>query len=274
MILAVLLLALLVSAAVHLSLRYRWWRPAIPLAHPRILMYHMVREPIAGARFNGLRVRPADFERQLRWLSDHGWQFHFLSDVLAEDAAIPAKTVVLTFDDGYEDNFTEALPVMRRYGAKGTLFLVKDRFDNDWSVKKKAHHSEGELAREPKLSDEQVRELLASGCFELGGHSLTHADFSKLDSDQKRREIFDSKRALEQDFGVSLASYAYTFGIYDSEDVALVREAGYLGAVTTREGIDRDLDACRYELSRVKVSGRKNFLFFRLSLRAGVSSLF
>jgi peptidoglycan/xylan/chitin deacetylase (PgdA/CDA1 family) len=160
---------------------------------------------------------------------------------------------------------------MQRHDAVATLYLVEQRHNNDWSVKKKAHHDSGELAREAKLSDAEVSELLASGRFELGGHSATHADFSKLSIYERRREIVDSKAALEARFGVTLVTYAYPFGIYDTTDVALVREAGFSAAVTTREGISRDLSAERFELRRIKVSGRKGRGHFRRSLGLGLS---
>lgn len=254
------------------SLRYPWWKPAVPMTLPRILMYHMICDPVPGARFNGLRVSPQQFERQLAWLRRHGWQFRFLSDVVSADALRQPgseKVCVITFDDGYADNLYNALPILQRHGAVATLYLVQHRDDNDWSVKKKQHHDEGELAREPKLTDGEVETLLASGCFELGGHSATHADFSKLDPATRRAEIEGSKSALEARFGVPLQTYAYPFGIYDGVDVALVREAGFLGAVTTRSGISRDLQAERFELKRVKVSGKKGQLTFRLGMRMG-----
>lgn len=260
-------------ALLWFSSRYKWWRPAIALKHPRILMYHMVREHIDGARFNGLRVTPAAFAKQLAYLKRQGWQFWFLSEVL-QAKQLPEKTVVITFDDGFEDNYTQALPLLKKYDAKATLFLVEQRSDNDWSSKKKAHHNEGELMREPKLSDAQVREMLDSGLFEIGGHSLSHADFSKLSPEQKRTEIATSRALQTQKFPGSHQSYAYTFGIYDKQDMALVQELGYLGAVTTKEGISDNIDAQRFELPRVKVAGKKDFLHFKLSLRTGFRALF
>ncbi|MCV6625208.1 MAG: polysaccharide deacetylase family protein [Cellvibrionaceae bacterium] len=266
------LLTALAIGCIWFSAKYKWWKPAISLAKPRILMYHMVREHVPGARFNGLRVKPALFERQVSWLARKGWQFYFLSELLEAETA-PEKAVVLTFDDGFEDNYRNVLPVLKKYGAKATLFLVEERFDNDWSVKKKAHHSSGELMREPKLTDEQVREMIDSGCFEIGGHSLTHADFSKLELDAKQRELCQSKQVLEEKFAVDIKTYAYPFGIYSDEDRELVKDHGYACAVTTIEGIDDDIQQCRYDLKRVKVAGKKNFLHFKTSLRLGLKGL-
>ena len=267
-----LLPTVLLTALLWFSVKYPWWRPAIDLQLPRILMYHMVREHIPGARFNGLRVKPAEFDKQLHWLNKNGWQFWFLSELLAA-TEVPEKVVVITFDDGFEDNYCNALPILRKYNAQATLFLVEDRFDNDWSVKKKAHHSSGELLQEPKLSDQQVREMVSSGYVELGGHSVTHADFSKLGTEQKRHELAHSKTVLQEKYGQQITSYAYTFGIYDSEDISLVQQLGYRGAVTTQEGINDNVQAQRFELKRVKVPGKKDYLYFRLSMRVGPGAL-
>ncbi|MDY6841556.1 MAG: polysaccharide deacetylase family protein [Pseudomonadota bacterium] len=263
---AVVLLALV--ALLVFSKRYAWWRPAVGREHPRILMYHMVSEHQPGAKFNKLRVKPDVFEWQIRWLNENGWHFALMSE-LAEPEKVPPKTVFLTFDDGFADNYHQAHPILQKYGAKATLYLVVDRFERDWSTAKKAHHNSGELMREPKLSDEQVAEMLASGCWELGGHTLTHANLARLDEKQKFAEIQGCRQQLEARFGGAVSSFAYPFGIYDETDVALVEKAGFTSAVTTVEGIDKDLHARRFELCRVKVSGKDNRLAFRLRMRTG-----
>lgn len=251
------------------SLRYAWWRPASPAAWPRLLMYHMVAEPRRGARFNGLRVAPAMFERQLRWLCDHGWRSFTISELVASGADLPEKAFAITFDDGYADNLLTALPLLRKYGCKATLYLVVERFDRDWSVARKAHHKDGELQREPKLSDAQVQMLLDSGCIELGSHSMTHANFLQLDPTAARQELVASKQALEQRFGVTVNSFAWPFGLYRVDQVSLAEQAGYASAVTTREGIESPVHWQPLELRRIKISGRDNWLAFRLRLRCG-----
>lgn len=263
------LAALALLAAAWFSVRYAWWRPAADYRFPRILMYHMIAGPRRGARFNGLRVAPSAFERQLRWLREHGWQSFTVSELLDTGRALPEKAYAITFDDGYEDNFTQALPLLRKYGCKATLYLVVDRFDRDWSVQRKAHHDEGELRREPKLSDAQVRELLDSGCFELGSHSVTHANFAQLGNTAVARELHDSRGALQQRFGVTVNSFAYPFGIYRPELGELVRRAGYRSAVTTREGIDDPARRNPMELRRIKVSGKDSLFAFKLRMRGG-----
>ncbi len=261
------------AALLWFSHRYRWWAPTVDYDRPRILMYHMVRDHVPGARFNGLRVPPAEFERQLAWLEANGWTFMTLRELVTGESPPPGKCVALTFDDGYADNLTQALPIMRRHGAKGTLFLVAEREGNDWSVRKKAHHDSGELAREPKLSDGQVRELLASGLFELGAHTFTHPRLTGLDEPAREREVIGIKGYLEERYGVPVTSFAYPFGIYEGKDVRLAERAGYTAAVTTESGIDEDFRNRRLELKRVKIGGREGMFAFRTRLRTGMRGM-
>jgi peptidoglycan/xylan/chitin deacetylase (PgdA/CDA1 family) len=262
------LLGLLILSVVVFSYRYGWWVPTVDYTKPRILMYHMVNEPKPGQKFKGLRVSPLDFERQVRFMAENGWHFMTMTQLMSA-AALPEKTVAITFDDGYEDNYTHAFPILKKYQAKATLYLVVDRHDRDWSVNKKAHHDTGELAREPKLSDEQVQEMLASGVFELGAHTLTHVNFQQTNDEQKQKEICDGKLQLEQVFRVPVTSFAYPFGIYRSNDTEMVRAAGFTSSVTTVSGIDYDIHAKPMELSRVKISGKDSFLAFKIRLRIG-----
>ena len=268
-----LVLAVLLVAAGLLvrwgSRRTAWWRSTVDYKHPRIIMYHMIGPTERSHKFRGLRVAPAMFERQLAWLKQQGWTFVTMRELYESLGNHPPKTVAITFDDGFEDNYTNALPILRKYDAKATLYLVVDRHGNDWQVKRKAHHDSGEIAREPKLSDEQVREMIGSGLIEIGGHTLTHANLSKEDAETKRGEIGGCRHALEAEFDIQVTSFAYPFGIFDDQDVAIVREAGYTTAVTVLERIDAE-PADLLRLSRVKASGKDSFADFKVRMRTGV----
>ena len=165
MIYIVLILLLLVIA---FSYKYAWWKPAVDWKKPRVLMYHMVRQHIDGAKFNKLRVKPEEFEKQLAWMKSEGFHFVTMQELQDGWGKHPEKTVAITFDDGYLDNLEHAFPILEKYQAKATIYVVVDRHDRDWSTYKKAHHNSGELAREPKLNDEQVKQLAASGLVEIG----------------------------------------------------------------------------------------------------------
>ena len=256
---------------VYFSLRYAWWRGPVDYRRPRILMYHMIRRRRTGGRFNKLRVAPLEFERQLKWLVDNGWRFAFLSEL--DEMADQPKTVVLTFDDGYRDNYTTAHPLLHKHGAKATLFLVVDRFDRDWSTTKKAHHDSGELMQEPKLTDAEVREMLQSGAWELGAHTLTHALLPALAADEKRQEMAGGKAELEATFATRVSSFAYPFGVFGDDEETLAGTVGYDYAVSTDAGISTDTRAERLRLKRVKVSGKEGALGFSIRLRTGKRGL-
>jgi len=252
------------------SHRYAWWRPATDWRRPRILMYHMVQAHRSGARFNGLRVTPERFERQVRWLREQGFTFLTMSELWARRDNLPERAVAITFDDGYADNLHHALPVLERHDARATIYVVVDRHDRDWSTYKKAHHNSGELAREPKLSDEELRRLVASGRVEIGSHTLTHCNLAKTAEADKRIELAESRRLLAELTGTVVNSFAYPFGIYGRDDVRLAREAGYETAVTTVEGIDVfDPLPDPLDLKRVKISGKDNMLAFVMRIRGG-----
>ncbi len=262
-----LLIASLLVFLLWFSLRYAWWKRTVDYRYPRILMYHMISELQPQHKFKGLRVAPEMFERQVKWLHDKGWRFVTMSE-LAERNWQGEKLAALTFDDGYEDNYHHAFPVMKKYRACGTLYLVTDRHERDWSVAKKAHHDSGELAAEEKLTDAQVQEMVDSGLFEIGGHTVTHCNLATTELQDKRREVRQCKEQLEKTFSTSVGSFAYPFGIYGQQDVVLVKEAGYVSAVTTEEGIDAAADPLR--LKRIKVSGKDGFFAFKVRIKKGL----
>lgn len=229
----------------------------------------MVREPITGKKFNSLRVASENFERQVKYLHDNGWHSYTMSEAAAQKKNLPSKSVVITFDDGYRDNLTNALPVLKKYGLKATIYLVNDRHDRDWSGYRKAKNEGAGLKDEPKLTDDEVRELLDSGLIEIGAHTRTHANLNALNREEAHNEICTSKQEIETKFATVCSSFAYPFGLYSKRDTDLVLECGYSNAVTTEVGI-ADLNSCDlFEIPRVTISGKDNFFSFWLKLRTG-----
>jgi len=252
------------------SWRYAWWRSLIDERHPRVLMYHMIRDAIPGARFNGMRVSSSLFDQQIRYLKENDWHFYTVSELIEQWNELPPKSVAITFDDGYADNAEQALPILQKHGAKGTVYLVVDRHQTDWSVNKKKKHDSGELKKEPKLKDAQVMELIDSGLVEIGSHTMTHPNFAQIDTESKKKELAQSKNMLEARFGVDIKTFAYPFGILKDEDPDLVKDAGYLGAVTTVSGIDHREHYNPFLLKRLKISGKEGMLAFKLRMRTGM----
>ena len=116
------------------SLKYAWWYPRKDMKKTRIMMYHMISDQLKESKKSGLRVSPDMFERHLKYFKDNGWKFIKMSELQLYKN--DNKVVAITFDDGYLDNYTNALPLLKKYNACATLYLVIDRHKNDWSVKK------------------------------------------------------------------------------------------------------------------------------------------
>ena len=254
---------------IYFSYRYAWWKRAVDYRYPRILMYHMIRDAIPGKKFNSLRVSLEAFETQIKYLHKNGWHSYTMKEVISQKESLPLKSVVITFDDGYRDNLINALPILQKYAFKATIYLVNDRHDRDWSGYRKSKNEGAGLKDEPKLSDDEVKELLESDLIEIGAHTLTHANLKNLNEAESQKEICISKEQIETQFQTVCQSFAYPFGLYGPKEVKIVADCTYTNAVTTKAGIV-DLNACDpFEIPRVTVSGKDNFFAFCLKLRTG-----
>ena len=247
------------------SLKYAWWYPRKDMKKTRIMMYHMISDQLESTKKSGLRVSPDMFERHLKYFKDNGWKFIKMSELQLYEN--DNKVVAITFDDGYLDNYINALPLLKKYNACATLYLVIDRHKNDWSVKKNPKHNTGALANEKKLSDNHINEMLDSGVFELGGHTITHPFLPIITTEDKQYEMIECKNILENTFNTKVSSFAYPFGIYNDDDVEIIKSSSFESAVTTDEGVaNYDLP---FELKRIKASGKDNFFAFKLRVQKG-----
>lgn len=254
-------------------IRYSIFSKSISYQYPRILMYHMVAPHQKNAQFNGLRVTPQAFEAQLDYLYENGWKSFTMSEVIDYRFSLPEKSFVLTFDDGYLDNYTTVLPLLQKYHFKATLYLVLDRHQKEWSTHRKKSHHSGELKNEPKLEDFHIQTMIESGCFEIGAHTINHPNFLKLTQEETLLEIKESKQKIEELFLTKCVSFSYPFGLYKPEDWKIVKEAGFTSATTTQKGISK-LESCNlFLLKRITISGKDNLLAFRLKLKKGLRGL-
>lgn len=266
----ILLFPTLVIIFVYWSIRHAWWRPNVDLAYPRILMYHMISPhlPKKQSKFNRLRVLPSEFEKQLQWLKKNGWISMTMRE-LAKYDAVPPKTVILTFDDGYADNYINAFALLKKYQMKATIYLVVNRFHQTWASDKDTKHKSQELNAEPMLSHEMVQEMLTSGLIEFGSHTLNHVNLPTLRYEEKQTEIARSKIMLEEQYGILCDSFAYPFGFFDKGDVFLVAQSGYTNAVTTQNGYEAWENTNKFQLKRVMISGRQGMIDFMLKITKG-----
>jgi peptidoglycan/xylan/chitin deacetylase (PgdA/CDA1 family) len=132
-----------------------------------------------------------------------------------EHGELPAKPIVVSFDDGYLSQYVAAFPQLQQLGWKGVLNLV---------------------ARDSDLPDADVEKMLEAG-WELGSHTITNADLTALASAELEREVAGSRRILERRFGVRIDNFSYPSGRYDDRVISAVRAAGYVGAQTEIPGL-------------------------------------
>ena len=202
------------------------------LAGRPVLTYHHVGHRPRRACIKGLYLSPTLFTRQIAELRREGFSTASFGSLTAPYSS--TKVVFLTFDDGFRDVFENALPILTEHRCHAILFLVAGLLGqtNQWQ------QSAGDIV-EGLMDETQVRTWLASGQ-EIGSHTLTHPRLTQLSSNAARQEITDSKKSLEDQFGVAIDHFCYPYGDWNLNVRDLVVEAGYKSACTTNPGLNND----------------------------------
>ena len=191
-----------------------------------VLMYHRVLENPPAGSSHGIWVSAMQFARQLISLQRRGFETITFRDhdrFLRGEARLPRRPIILTFDDGYVDNYTIAFPLLQDFGFRAVIFAVadKDRRTNFWD----RDEQQAQL-----MSASQLQEVHRSG-IEIGSHTVTHPRLPLVSVEEAHREVCDSKDSLEQLLGSSVLSFAYPYGALSQTVKNLVDEAGYKYAV-------------------------------------------
>lgn len=226
-----------------------------------VLMYHHIGIPPRGRDPLGLYVSPGMFRFQMWHLKTAGFTVVPLSRIgdFIAGKAVGKRVVSITFDDGYQDFFDNAFPILREYRFPSTVFLVAGLIgkENSWEAEDGASLMDWDAIH--RLKEEGVT---------FGSHTLTHPFLSRLPADRRMTELADSKTFLEDRLKLPVDSFCYPYGDYDSAAVAAVKEAGYSLALTTKRGlVHKGDDPLRVRRSFIR-SGTNPFLFF-LRLHSG-----
>jgi peptidoglycan/xylan/chitin deacetylase (PgdA/CDA1 family) len=220
---------------------------------PRILMYHSV----ADALDDDYAVSVGIFRQQLSWLAENGFRFISLASlsraIKAGDSRALRNKVVLTFDDGYLDFALNALPVLNRYQAAATVFLVTDMLGRTAQWSNRSKHV-------PLMSKQDVESIKKQGVT-LGSHTATHADLTRLDAQELSRQLVSSRAALNE-LGESFYSLAYPWGRWSKAVAAAVKTCGYDCAVATC-GKTRFPGTDAYALPRITIRADLHLAGFR-----------
>ncbi|MHB8422222.1 MAG: polysaccharide deacetylase family protein [Leptospirales bacterium] len=219
---------------------------------PSILYYHRVAPDLSPH----VGVSPENFSRQMDFLKKLGVRGISVQEGMnVQDVK---NTCIITFDDGYLDNYEFAAPILEALGFRATIFCVSGKIGKvtDWT-------NDPLWGGVPLMDAEEIRELKSRG-FEIGSHTRTHCDLGTLSREdplQARREIFDSRTELEDLLDSPVTSFCYPYGTYTDESVEWVKEAGYQNARGVKHArIGRLYDPFR--LPCRPVSGKLSFVRF------------
>jgi peptidoglycan/xylan/chitin deacetylase (PgdA/CDA1 family) len=211
-------------------------KPANPLGFAvPILEYH----DITYIKNDPYAMSPTQFASEMDFLKEHGFHTVTLDQVYAamtEHAKLPRRPVVITFDDGYESNYTAAYPVLKRDGFVATEFVIS-----------------GFINRKGYLTAQELLEMQNSGVFEIESHTVDHPHLSKLSSAQLWREVAQSKETLSKDFGRPVLFFCYPYGDFNNRVIHAVKQAGYLMATTTNQGYADPFVDGPYRLRRIAI---------------------
>ena len=197
-----------------------------------VLMYHMI-----GSETDNSAIMSAENLRwQMEYLRDHGYHpitMQELADYVTKEAPLPSKPVCITFDDGYEDNYTIVYPLMKEFGFPWTVFVIT-----------------GSVGQPNRMTWDQLAEMADSQTVTIASHTVTHPRLHNLPPDEVKREIVGAQQALKEHLGIDNPWIAYPYGDYDETVDAIAKAAGIRLAVTTDAGRVH-AGSYPYELKRV-----------------------
>ena len=246
------------------AIRWTSHGPPVTASAVPVLMYHEV-SPTPHPSFRRYTVTVRAFTWQMRWLAACGYQAIDMNDLLRArlgQGSLPERPVLITFDDGFQGVVDHAVPVLRAHKFTAVFYLVTGLMGKTsrWMLP--------EVGLDlPLMTWDSAKALAAEG-FQCATHTVTHPRLASLEPGRCRTELVDARRRLEDELGGPAVHLAYPYGSYDPGVQALVAEAGYVTACSTRAGlstVDDDLLA----LHRVTIYGHDSLFDFACRLRTG-----
>ena len=206
-----------------------------------ILMYHKIDPSRASSELNV--VSQKSFEHQMKFLKRHGYQVISLDDLVQginKGNLFNRHSVVITFDDGYEDNYIKAFPILTKYEFPATIFVISDAIGNSGF-----------------MTWEQLKEMQEFD-ITVGSHTRHHVYLPDVnEKDRLQDEILNSKKIIEKNIGKDVSYFSYPSGGYSEEIKDVVKNAKYKGACATNRGFDR-FNTGVYEIKRIRINDHDN----------------
>lgn len=192
-----------------------------------VLMYHLIGDPPVGEPYPALYVSVADFTAQMRGLHDAGWRTITAGELgaaMAADRPVPARSIVVTFDDGNADGYTTAFPILQRYGFRATFFMIA-------------------AGGGSRMTADELATMVAAG-MEIGNHTLDHRNVSRLSIGGLDQQVAGAELRIEQELAalgvtVRVRTFCYPSGHDSPSAAAYLAGRGYTAAFTTVDGVVR-----------------------------------
>jgi peptidoglycan/xylan/chitin deacetylase (PgdA/CDA1 family) len=208
-----------------------------------VLMYHAIDY---NDKTTKLSVNPESFERQMEFLRKNKYNVVTLDKLAAyikNKDNIPPKTIAVTFDDGFYNNYQFAYPVLKKYNIPATIFIIVDK-----------------IGQPGWLSWKDIKEMSDSGIVTIGSHTILHKWLPAMGTKQLRSELSDSKAILEEKLGKPVSAVCYPMGAHDQRVEREANLAGYTCAAATNPGRFSSIDDV-YSIKRIKISRTSDNLF-------------
>ena len=200
-----------------------------------VLMYHSIsdRDPS-----NSLLVSPSEFENEMAWLHDNGFTSLSLDELYYSltTGNVPAKPVVITFDDGYDDNYTNAYPILKKYGLIGNFFVITDYIGT----------------KQGFMNVDMLKEMNSNGMI-IESHTSNHQELKNISDDAKISSIKNAQNFLKENLNIDSKFICYPVGRYDESTKNIVSSLGIKLAVTTEPGL-ANINQGLTSLKRVRIS--------------------
>ncbi|PRR78607.1 Poly-beta-1,6-N-acetyl-D-glucosamine N-deacetylase precursor [Clostridium liquoris] len=199
-----------------------------------VLMYHSV----GYEKNNGLRMSEEQFRKQMKYIKDNGYTALTLDELYSyfiENKPIPKKSLVITFDDGYLDNYKYAYPILKEFNLKATIFVIADNIDKD----------------NRSMNSGQLKELQSNG-IDIQSHTLKHEELNKLSYELQLKTLKESKQVMENILDKKVNYIAYPYGKYNEDTIRAAKDAGYIMGFVTGGRVAKKDDGI-YTVHRIGV---------------------
>lgn len=209
---------------------------ALPIRIP-IFLYHYVEYVHNDPGRQNLNIPPNILTKQIETLKNAGYSFITANDLalaLAGKKRLPQKIVMLTFDDGYIDFYTDVFPILQKENVAATEYVVPNFLD-----------------RPNYLFTYQLKEIARSPLVEIGAHTMDHYALAKMNTKEATYEITQSRNVLRNLLHLPIDSFAYPYGSFDADSIQIVKNAGFTNAMSTIPGIEESQEN-EYFLSRLR----------------------